>query len=308
MFSFYPRHPLLHPLHDSTLQSTPTQPPPADRWLSQNPTPSATLSMQLSHDGTTLISGHEDGTIQTWDTATGHSITTLADHSAPITNLKMLVPTGFPTACTPSLKAHHIVKPRYESSLGDSSSISGVPANYIFTTQFTSTLTPSSPYSTDFQSALTSPTFPPSLLDASIADLIALPPSTKEPINPNNPSPDDLAAQNTLLLSQLNAALHTQREAMKQVLEMDRERMRKAEEEKVKKERKRRRRERRREEEKKKRAEVTGNLFVKIGGAGAESGLETVEGTSAKRSGDEHEIPEEREELSSSTDEISDSE
>ena len=220
----------------------------------------------------------------------------------------MLVPTGFPTALAPPLNTQHVVKPRYESSLGDSSSsISGVPANYTFTTQFASTLATSSPPS-DFESALTSPNFPASFLDASIVDLFSLPSSTQDPTDPGNLSADDLRAQNTLLLSQLNAALHTQREAMKQVLEMGRELLRKAEAEKIKKERKRRRRERRMEAEKKRRAELMGEAFVKTAGPGTQSGIRTGEAIGARKYSEEHNKGDEDGELSSSTDEISDTE
>lgn len=297
---FYPpTTTLTHPLHDPTLQATPTQPPPADRWHSRSTTPSAILCLSLSYDGTTLLSGHRSGTIQTWDVTKGRFDRTLTDLVSPVTNLKMLDLAGLQVHSDPLVKIHHVIKPRYESSLGSSAfSIStGIPANYTFTAQFVSPLSlpswsSSSPPSL-FQASLQSPTFPPSLLDPSIASLSLLSSTQQDPSSDSSPA---LQAQNAHLLEQLNAALHTQRAAVKQILALDRERRQKAEEERVKRERKRRRRERRGLAEKRRRETIMREQ------AGSET--RRVE----KEDGNEEKEDEEKDELSSSTAEFTDSE
>lgn len=311
ILNFYTQNTVTHPLHNPALQSTPTQPPPADRWPSPSP-PSPTLSLQLSYDSTTLVSGHRNGAIRTWDIGKGRFTAAIADLSAPVTNLKLLRPTGFPTSSTPSLKIHQVIKPRYESTLGGSNdkSISGIPPNYTFTAQLTPTLPNPSAVPSTFHAALTSPTFPPSLLEASIAELALLPSST--PQDPNTAKTDsadpfsvtdgdDLNAQNTYLLAQLNAALHGQRSAMKQVLEMDRERWRREEADRVKREKKRQRRKRRMEEAERRRVEAMKHAKGDGGGG------ETARGKGAESKRNETVEPDDGEELSSSTDEITDS-
>lgn len=310
ILNFYTQNTVTHPLHNPALQSTPTQPPPADRWPSPNPH-SPTLSLQLSYDSTTLVSGHSNGAIRTWDIGKGQFAAVIADLSAAVTNLKVLRPTGFPKSPTPPLKVHQVIKPRYESTLGGSNnkSTSGIPPNYTFAAQLTSSLPNPNAVPSTFHSALTSPTFSPSLIDASIAELALLPSSTTQDsttskhksassLSANNY--EELNAQNTHLLTQLNAALHAQRSAMKQVLEMDRERWQRGEAERVKREKKRQRRDRRIAEAERRRTEA----MTDGGGGGVVLRGKEVE---LKRNEQLEEENEEDEELSSSTDEITDS-
>lgn len=313
ILDFYAQNTATHPLHNPALQSTPTQPPPADRWPSPNP-PSPTLSLQLSYDSTTLVSGHDNGAIRTWDISKGRFTAAIADLSAAVTNLKLLPPTGFPTSPIPSLKLHQVIKPRYESTLGGSNtkSASGVPPNYTFTAQLNSTLPNPSAIPSTFHAALISPNFPPSLLDASIAELALLPSSTPQdptttssfPANNNNDEENDLSAQNTHLLAQLNAALHAQRSAMKQVLEMDRERWRRGEADRAKREKKRQRRKKRMAVADRQRTET----MMKQQQQQQQQNAKGNDGSNGGGGGDGgvgEEVDDE--ELSSSTDEITDS-
>lgn len=180
-----------------------------------------------------------------------------------MTNLKILSPTGFPTTSATPLKLHKVVKPRYESSAGaysNASTASGLPANYTLTAQFATTL---SSQPTDFQTSLTSPTFSQSLLDASIAELTSLPSAGGEEEG------EDLGEQNTNLLAQLNAALHTQREAMSQLLEMDKKVWRMQQDLRTKSERKKARRERKRREAEWERISISGSKEEKAAAAAA---------------------------------------
>lgn len=270
ILKFYIDNSVTHPLHQFDVHSTPSHPAAKDRWLPPSSQSSATLSIQLSYDGATLLSGHRDGAVQSWDVAKGLFATTLAELSAPVTNLKILSPTGFPITSAPPLKLHKVVKPRYESSAGaynNSSAASGLPANYTITAQFATTL---SSQPTDFQTSLTSPTFSRSLLDASIAELNSLPPATQDPTSKSalgGEEGEDLGEQNTHLLAQLNAALHTQREAMSELLEMDKKVWRMQHDLRTKSERKKARRERKRREAERERIIISGSKEEKAAAA-----------------------------------------
>lgn len=318
LLKFYIENSFTHPLHQFDVHSTPSHPALKDRWLPPSPQSSATLSIQLSYDGATLLSGHRDGAIQSWDVAKGLFATTLADLSAPVTNLKILRPFGFPITSAPPLKLQKVVKPRYESSAGaqnNSSTASGIPANYTLTAQFATTL---SSQPTDFQTSLTSPTFSQSLLDASIAELTSLPCATQGPTS--NPAlgggEEDLGEQNTHLLAQLNAALNTQREAMSQLLEMDKKVWRIQQDVRIKSERKKTRRERKRREAERERIIISGSKEEKATAA-AMAAVEQQQKNSIDKRREEGEMDvdeekqaeqeEEEETLSSDTDELTES-
>lgn len=228
-----------------------------------------------------MLSGHRDGAVQSWDVAKGLFATTLAELSAPVTNLKILSPTGFPITSATPLKLHKVVKPRYESSAGaynNASTASGLPANYTLTAQFATTL---SSQPTDFQTSLTSPTFSQSLLDASIAELTSLPSAAQGPTSNSTlggeEEGEDLGEQNTNLLAQLNAALHTQREAMSQLLEMDKKVWRMQQDLRTKSERKKARRERKRREAEWERISISGSKEEKAAAAAAAAAMTAVE-------------------------------
>lgn len=324
LLKFYIDKSFSHPLHQFDVHSTPSHPAAKDRWLPPSPQSSATLSIQLSYDGATLLSGHRDGAVQSWDVAKGLFAKTLAELSSPVTNLKILSPTGFPITSLPPLKLHKVVKPRYESSAGaynNSSTASGLPANYTLTAQFATTL---SHQPTDFQTSLTSPTFSQSLLDASIAELTSLPSALQGPLLNSalgGEEGEDPGEQNTHLLAQLNAALHTQRETMSQLLEMDKKVWRMQQDLRIKSERKKARRERKRREAERERIIISGSKEEKE--AAAAAALTAIEQKKKEKRSSidkrrvEHEMDVDKEEqaeqeddeesLSSDTDEVTES-
>ncbi|KAL8975393.1 MAG: hypothetical protein Q9197_000374 [Variospora fuerteventurae] len=244
LLDFYRKPSLPHPLYDPNQRSTPTQPPASDHWHLPQASSSPVLCLQVSYDGTALLSGHENGKVHQWNIAQGKFNVQITDFSLPVTNLLVLPPTGFPNPRTPSLKIHHAVKPRYESSLDSSrgnGSSSIIPSNYTFTAQLTSTLPlPEAPTgASDLDDALTHASFPTSMLENGINELAAL----------SNPSPhashsehNTLKVANEGLKTQLDTALCRQREAITKVLKLEEEKFRRQEDDAVKKARKKRRR------------------------------------------------------------------
>ena len=106
----------------------------------------------------------------------------MANLPGPVTNLIFLPPTGFPGAPTPKFKIPTIVKPRHDASstsIGAAESTGTAPGNYTLNVQLTSQIrlpfiSASSVLTADpseFEVALTHPSFPSSLLDEGLAEL-----------------------------------------------------------------------------------------------------------------------------------------
>lgn len=165
-----PAHPILN-LKDA---GTAIQPAPRTRWRANNQNLGATLSLALSWDTTTLISGHESGKICTWDPAKGVWSAPITTLTGPVTNLCFLPPTGFPTPQKRTFKIHTVVKPRRD--LVDVNGSGSVPGNYTFTAQLTGRLpTERNEKATNgwFTDALTHPSFPSHMIESGLSELAA---------------------------------------------------------------------------------------------------------------------------------------
>lgn len=165
-----------HPLHDPSLQSTPAQVSTDDRWLPPAAEMGAAKAFSLSYDGTTLLSGHENGKVLSWNIARRKYAASVADFTHPITNLIMLPPSGLPH---PSLDlkrtTHTVVKPRHDQAFSDPSHGSGtVPAEYMFHAHIVAPPQSRSRQPTQFSQALTHAFFPDSMIEDGLAELAAL--------------------------------------------------------------------------------------------------------------------------------------
>ena len=243
LIDFYSPGGLTQPLYNPALQSTPTQPPPSDRWSPPDQSASPVFCLQVTYDGTSLLSGHQDGRVHMWDVAAGKYDKQLTDFAVPITNIVMLKPNGFPKTIKRAVKLHNVVKPRYESFLDSDRSVSGatIPTKYAFVAQFTSSLPlPFSPKTTSFHEELRHPSFPKALLDECLAELS----SPQSKFNSAMDSPDlaNLRAQNLALSSQLEIAEQRHRSARATVLEQKKEDWQRQKDEEIKAARKKRRR------------------------------------------------------------------
>lgn len=164
-------------LRDSSSSHRPLQLPVKTRFGADSQKLGAALSLSLSWDGTTLISGHASGKIATWDIAKRAFLSAVANLPGPVTNLQFLEPTGFPNAREPPFKVHTIVKPKQDTGLTEGNRL--VPPSYSLTMQFTGYL-PSPPISatesgtlkkSEFEEALSHPSFPQAMLDEGLAEL-----------------------------------------------------------------------------------------------------------------------------------------
>ncbi|KAI2999045.1 hypothetical protein CBS147346_7888 [Aspergillus niger] len=213
---FYKNQSIQNPLHDPSLQSTPSQPPAEDRWAPPSADCGAAHALTLCYDGMTLLSGHQNGKVLSWTVGRKKYASTVADYTHPVTNLFMLPPNGLPH---PSLDlkrvAHTIVKPRYDSSLSETSQAAGaVPADYTFSTHLLPSISskPDSAKPDQFTEAFSHAYFPESMLEEGLAELAAFsqPTSNGAPVSSiaQGISDEDLAAKDSQI-SQLEEELAT---------------------------------------------------------------------------------------------------
>ncbi|KAF7591855.1 Pre-rRNA-processing protein ipi3 [Aspergillus hancockii] len=174
----YKTQSIQHPLHDPSLQSTPAQPSAEDKWSPPSADCGAAQSLSLSYDGMTLLSGHQSGKVLSWNVGRRKYASTVADFTHPVTNLLVLPPNGLPQ---PSLEltrmAHTIVKPRYDSTLSETSQAAGaVPADYTFSTHLLTSASAAlngSEKTNQFTEAFAHPFFPDSMIEEGLAELAA---------------------------------------------------------------------------------------------------------------------------------------
>ena len=279
LVDFFKQTTTTQPLHDLSRDSAPIQSPTSDKWAMPKDSSSLIHCLQVSYDGTMLVSGHENGKVHAWDVARGRYKQQIVDFAAPVTNLILLPPTGFLVHDKPPLKLHNVVKPRYENFTNGSQGNAALPANYNFTAQFTSDIPLYGPQSKDlFHEALVHASFPTSLLDEALIELTA---QGSNMSNDDSTALAELRAQNTALSSQLTQAVAT-------VRERDREDWKRKQDEAIKASRKQKRRLRQMQIDQVKRKKEMGESI----------NSEDVEMAEAE---------EEEQDLSSDTDEITDS-
>lgn len=302
----------LQKIRDHSARGTPTQPSEKDRWrLPTDEQGLGVLCLDTSYDGSTLVSGHDNGKVYTWDIAKGRFISTFHDYTLPVTNLTMLPPTGWPKPKKQTFKLRQVSKPRYESTFSTGSGAgasAGVPLHYASNGVLASPL-PLSPSSVTsqsaFQEALTHPSFPTSWLEEGLTafekshSTAAIHPST-----PSSPAPEivngtrnsseieRLRRENEYLNQQLSEALARGKQAIKENLRHDRERWKQQEEARIKADKKKRRRLRR--------LQIQENARKKAMGEHVDDDDDEM-GDEAEHAADDDS------ELSSSTDEITDS-
>jgi pre-rRNA-processing protein IPI3 len=180
---FYKTPSTQHPLYDVRLQSTPSQISADDQWPPPSADVGAAECLTLAYDGMTLLSGHRNGAVLSWDVARGKFASTVADFTLPVTNLQMLLPTGFPqhVGHDSYVTVKGIIKPRYGNTIKGSLATDGVipPPSYTVSAQLTpvtltsptTEITSSKP--TQFSEALTLPFFPQHLIEEGLAELAA---------------------------------------------------------------------------------------------------------------------------------------
>ena len=142
-----------------------------DKWRPVAEVGSA-LCLTLSYDGTSLLSGHANGTIIEWDVAKRRMASELTNLAQPVTNIHMLTPGGLRSRKTPAYTISTVVKPRLEFSAQTNNGTCGIPAKYDFHASLTGARRlGEADFRNDDLKAITSNGWPDSLLDDAIRAL-----------------------------------------------------------------------------------------------------------------------------------------
>ncbi|KAK7515604.1 WD40-repeat-containing domain protein [Phyllosticta citriasiana] len=171
-------------LRDPETSYTPITPPsssrrPSDQGLGLG----AGLSITLSWDGTTVLTGHASGKVVKWSASGGQSSQAMASLPGSVTNLSFVAPSGFSAdSKEEGFKIHTIVKPRLDlkANISEGEIVSPVPQNYTFSAQLVGNISrpsisalesPRKGQKSAFEEALTHVSFPSDFLEQSLAEL-----------------------------------------------------------------------------------------------------------------------------------------
>jgi pre-rRNA-processing protein IPI3 len=140
-------------------------------WAVPSTDHGAAHCLTLSYDGTSLLSGHQNGSIIRWDVAKHRMLNEITNLAQPITSIEMLKPDGFFNLNRPKYTIQNVVKPILEfASMKDNGSC-GIPGKYNL--HFAVNKLDSIADMTDFEVAITGPDIPPAMLDAAIRAVCA---------------------------------------------------------------------------------------------------------------------------------------
>ncbi|KXT08834.1 hypothetical protein AC579_8304 [Pseudocercospora musae] len=222
-------------VHAGNDAAVPVQPPPKSLWSLSDSSYGSVLSMSISHDGSTIITGHQSGNVLTWDVARGQAraLGHLPFH-APVSNLIFLPVTALRDQHSPgkSIRINEIVKPKFGA--WNTPEGGAVPANYNMHVQLSADLAATN---SEFRENITTPTFSPELLDEGLSELASWGRNAWQVNRDAGPGEDDFTALDgpasiARATEQENAHLRAQLRAMQNVQKKVLEKMTKLSDEK----------------------------------------------------------------------------
>jgi pre-rRNA-processing protein IPI3 len=101
-----------------------------DKKWRQASASSAVHAIAISYDGTTLLTGHDDGSILRWDVAKHKVANEVTKLGQPVTNIRMLRPNGLPDSSQPAFIIPEVVKPKLEFNAQLEQGSSDIPSTY----------------------------------------------------------------------------------------------------------------------------------------------------------------------------------
>lgn len=222
-------------VQDKAEHASVTTPAPSTVWSPPDSAIAAAHCLDVSFDGSTVISGHQSGDIITWDVARKRGVKAHLQIplNGPVTNLAFLPVTGFSGNKRQNVSVPNVVKPRFGAF--DNGFAQNVPGDYAMQVQLPTTRLVSSPEGDDrsdivqstFEAALVAPSLPSSLLDEGLRELASWRNEPKQNFvnedavesnedfmsldtNSEKPRPSTLEEQNAELKSQLEALRRVQ--------------------------------------------------------------------------------------------------
>lgn len=218
----------------------PIQPPASSIWKVADASHGSALSLDVSFDGTVVLSGHQSGSVLTWDVGRGSFASSQTQHPlpGPVNCVSFLPVKGFAASHSQPRKntnIHEIVKPKFAAF--DSGGSGTVPGNYAVNVQLQKDMK-SRKEPSDFMAAFTAPAFSTLLLDEGLCELASWAKSASTS-NGHAEVPDEdymaldepAAGANHLSLEDENVQLKLELDALRRVQNKSFERMEKLNEE-----------------------------------------------------------------------------
>lgn len=209
----------LYNVRNDSHSTAPVQPSLSSRWSFKRGALGAALSISVSFDGLTIMTGHQSGDVCTWEAGKGRFASKVlqAPLNGPVNNLAFLPVTGLSHDEPKKVKTPTVVKPKFgafDNPIGE------VPGSYNLNVIFPSELYARS--SSEFGQALTAPTFPQQLIDQGLAELKAWGKHVRGPAEVEDAEDfmaldDEEDESSRLTLEEQNAQLKQELEALRRV-------------------------------------------------------------------------------------------
>lgn len=192
------------------------------RWKVPDASHGAILALDVSFDGTNLVSGHASGSILMWDVARASfsAMQTAVPLPGPVTNLRFLPVQGLPDRHRDGqIRAPEITKPKFGAFASDNSGT--VPFDYALHVQLSGIARPTSLelQETSFRQAMDAPSFPQALLDEGLCDLLAFKARGATHVNGDLSEQDDFVSLESDPAQDANAVLQTENMQLRTQLE-----------------------------------------------------------------------------------------
>ncbi|GAB7359819.1 hypothetical protein MBLNU230_g6987t1 [Neophaeotheca triangularis] len=161
-------------VHDLAEQASAVTPAPSSQWLPPDSAIAAAHCLDVSFDGSTVISGHQSGDIIAWDVARkrGVKVHLQIPFNGPVTNLAFLPVTGFRQDKHRNVSVPNVVKPRFGAF--DNGFSQNVPGDYAIQLQMLASQEKDHENENEpsaFEKALLAPSLPSALLDEGLKEL-----------------------------------------------------------------------------------------------------------------------------------------
>jgi pre-rRNA-processing protein IPI3 len=193
-----------------SILSTSTRVPPIQlseksSWAVPSTDYGGAYCLTLSYDGTSLVSGHQNGSIIRWDVTKHRMLNEITNLAQPVTSIEMLRPDGLSISVKPKYTVTNVVKPILEFAAKKDNGSCGIPAKYNL--HVAVNYQDSISKTTDMEDSIIGPGIPQAMLDAAVRAVYAsdVAPSHSQPSNSDIAKAERLEDEVASLKQQLEA-------------------------------------------------------------------------------------------------------
>lgn len=215
-----------------TIDAAPIQVKAEHSWSAAASDLGAVNCITLSYDGTTLLSGHVEGTINRWDVAKHRIVSEIANLHQSVSYIEMITPEGLRHE-DHAYTIPTIVKPRLELNAEMTESTVNMPASYSLTAQIVQGA-PLSGTSDDIDAVLSGGLFPDFMLDEATQAMTAMSAGIPNSTSSSTATANKSDTYKIQILEEEKAALHRKLAVMQKLHEDSQERHRRRSEQREK--------------------------------------------------------------------------